>query len=95
MSIGFDDTYEVKIRPFQLLSNGVTIVGSSEARQIMEDAVSCAADMPQLSELITEKTSLENYEAAIQELMGIDPLSGDRNDITAVKTILVSHPEMM
>ncbi|CAN2254609.1 Oxidoreductase zinc-binding protein [Bacillus subtilis] len=93
--MGFDDTYEMKIRPFQLLSNGVTIVGTGEARQIMEDAVSCAADMPQLSELITEKTPLENYEAAIQELMGIDPLSNERKDIAAVKTILVSHPDMI
>lgn len=62
----FDDMYEMKVRPFQLLSNGVMIVGTGKARQI------------------TEKTPLKNYEAAIHELTGIDPLSNERKDITAV-----------
>lgn len=56
----------MKVRPFQLLSNGVMIVGTGKTRQI------------------TEKTPLKNYEAAIQELTGIDPLSNERKDITAV-----------
>jgi hypothetical protein len=85
----------MKIRPFQLLSNWVTIVGIGEAQQIMEDAVSCAVDMPQLSELITEETTLEKFESAIQNLMGIDSTSNDRKDIQAVKTILVSDPNMI
>lgn len=72
-----------------MLSNWVTIVGIVEARQIMEDAVSCAVDMPQLSKLITEETTLEKFESAIQNLMEIDSTSNDRKDIQAVKTILV------
>jgi (R,R)-butanediol dehydrogenase/meso-butanediol dehydrogenase/diacetyl reductase len=55
----------------------------------MEDVVSCAVDMPQLSELITEETTLEKFESAIQNLMEIDSTSNDRKDIQAVKTILV------
>ncbi|MEC3587052.1 hypothetical protein P9125_03590 [Bacillus mojavensis] len=85
----------MKIRPFQLLSNWVTIVGIGEARQIMENAVSCAVDMPQLSELITEETTPEKFESAIQNLMEIDSTSNDRKDIQAVKTILVSDPNMI
>lgn len=93
--MGFDDTYEMKIRPYQLLSNGVTIVGTGEARQIMETALSCAIDLPQLSDLITEKVELENFEQAVQNLMGIDPNSKERKDITAIKTILVSDPKLV
>lgn len=78
-----------------MLSNWVTIVGIVEDRQIKEDAVSCAVDMPQLSELITEETTLEKFESAIQNLMGIDSTSNDRKDIQAVKTILVSDPDMI
>ncbi|MEC1685431.1 hypothetical protein P4T79_02715 [Bacillus mojavensis] len=53
-----------------MLSNWVMIVGIGEARQIMEDVVSCVVDMPQLSKLITEETTLEKFESAIQNLMG-------------------------
>lgn len=60
----------------------------------MEDAVSCAVDMPQLPKLITEETTLEKFELAIQNLMGIDSTSNDRKDIQEVKTILVSDPDM-
>ncbi|MBU8785888.1 MULTISPECIES: zinc-dependent alcohol dehydrogenase [Bacillus] len=93
--MGFDDTYEMKIKPYQLLSGGVTIVGTGEARQTMESALSCASDMPRLKELITEKTALENFEQAIDNLMGIDPITKERKDITAIKTILVTDPDMM
>ncbi|MCG8398078.1 alcohol dehydrogenase catalytic domain-containing protein [Bacillus atrophaeus] len=93
--MGFDDTYEMKIRPYQLLSNGVTIVGTGEARQVMETALSCAIDLPQLSDLITEKVELENFEQAVQNLMGIDSNSKERKDITAIKTILVSDPKLV
>ncbi|WP_424161125.1 zinc-dependent alcohol dehydrogenase [Bacillus amyloliquefaciens] len=93
--MGFDDTYEMTIRPYQLLSNGVTIVGTGEARQIMEAALACASDLPQLYDFITEKTELKNYEEAIDHLMGIDPVTKERKDISAIKTILVSDPELL
>ncbi|MGI8322589.1 zinc-dependent alcohol dehydrogenase [Bacillus velezensis] len=93
--MGFDDTYEMTVRPYQLLSNGVTIVGTGEARQIMEAALACASDLPQLYDFITEKTELKNYEEAIDHLMGIDPVTKERKDISAIKTILVSDPELL
>lgn len=93
--MGFDDTYEMKVKPFQLLSNGVTIVGTGEARQIMEAALACASDLPQLSTLITEKVKVENFEEAIHNLMGIDPATKEKKEITSIKTILVTDPEMM
>lgn len=82
--MGFDDTYE---RKSGLLNCFLA--------QTMENAVSCAVDMPQLSELITEETTLEKFESAIQSLMGIDSTSNDRKDIQAVKTMLVSDPNMI
>ncbi|MGG4442716.1 zinc-dependent alcohol dehydrogenase [Brevibacillus fortis] len=90
--MGFDDTYEFKIKPFELLSKGITIIGTGEAHHMMEKALSCAIDLPELSSLITEKVLLENFDTAINNLMGFDPATNERKEITSIKTILVSAP---
>ncbi|MED1559453.1 zinc-dependent alcohol dehydrogenase [Bacillus paramycoides] len=90
--MGFDDTYEFKVKPFELLSKGITIIGTGEAHHMMEKALSCAIDLPELSNLITEKVALENFDTAIGNLMGFDPTTNERKDINSIKTILVSEP---
>lgn len=86
--MGFDDTYEMKVKPFQLLSNGVTIVGTGEARQIMEAALACASDLPHLSTLITEKVKMDNFEEAIHNLMGIDPATKEKRKLHPLRRSL-------
>ncbi|MGM0889219.1 MAG: zinc-dependent alcohol dehydrogenase [Bacillota bacterium] len=89
--MGFDDTYEFTVKPFELLSKGITIVGTGEAHHMMEKALSCAMDLPELSNLITDKVLLEDFNTAIGDLIGIDPITNERKDIKSIKTILVSE----
>ncbi|MEH6890505.1 alcohol dehydrogenase catalytic domain-containing protein [Bacillus sp. JJ864] len=90
--MGFDDTYEFTVKPFELLSKGITIIGTGEAHHMMEKALSCAIDLPELSSLITDKVLLEDFNTAIGDLIGIDPITNGRKDIQSIKTILVSQP---
>ncbi|ENQ3106705.1 Threonine dehydrogenase [Bacillus sp. 491mf] len=90
--MGFDDTYEFTVKPFELLSKGITIIGTGEAHHMMEKALSCAIDLPELSSLITDKVLLEDFNSAIGDLIGIDPITNERKDIQSIKTILVSEP---
>ncbi|MDV7767416.1 zinc-dependent alcohol dehydrogenase [Peribacillus sp. CSMR9] len=89
--MGFDDTYEFTVKPFELLSKGITIVGTGEAHHMMEKALSCAIDLPELSNLITDKVLLEDFNTAFGDLIGIDSVTNERKDIKSIKTILVSE----
>ncbi|SDW38773.1 Threonine dehydrogenase [Marininema mesophilum] len=82
--MGFDHTYQFTIKPFELLSKGITIIGTGEAHHMMEKALSCAMDLPELSNLITDKIPLENFQIALENLQT------KKVDIQSIKTILVS-----
>ncbi|KTD87478.1 zinc-dependent alcohol dehydrogenase [Paenibacillus etheri] len=87
--MGYNDQYEVSIRPTDFINNGVNIIGKVAVHQIVGMALEFAQSIPELEGLITSKVALEHYEQAFNETMGYHMRTGDPLPMTSVKSILV------
>ncbi|MEC0227607.1 zinc-dependent alcohol dehydrogenase [Paenibacillus alba] len=87
--MGYNEQYEVSIRPTDFINNGVNIIGQVAVHQIVGMALQFAQSMPELERMITSRVALEQYEQAFNETMGYHMRTGEPRPMSSVKTILV------
>jgi (R,R)-butanediol dehydrogenase/meso-butanediol dehydrogenase/diacetyl reductase len=81
---GFDNTYEMTVNTYYLLSNGISIIGTGEVHQLTSKALSIATTLNGLDKLVTHKVDLDDYQKAFNDLINLT--SNCKN----IKTVLLS-----
>lgn len=86
---GINAKYQYTFSPTKFVQNAIKIIGAGEYRYMFEEAVQFAAETPKLEKLVTRKVKLNQYETAINELIGyeLNSLKVVRNE--TVKTVFV------
>ncbi|PZD96499.1 Zn-dependent alcohol dehydrogenase [Paenibacillus sambharensis] len=69
---GINAKYQYTFSPTKFVQNAIKIIGAGEYRYMFEEALQFAAGTPDLGKLVTRKVRLNQYEAAINELLGYD-----------------------
>lgn len=86
---GINATYRYTFSPTKFVQNAIKIIAAGEYRYMFEEALRFAAEHPELAQLVTRKVKLEQYETAINELLGYDLGSGKPVTCETVKTVFV------
>lgn len=86
---GINAKYRYTFSPTKFVQRAIKIIAAGEYRFMFEEALRCAAEMPDLKRLVTRKVKLEQHEAAINELLGYDLNSLKEVKCETLKTVFV------
>ncbi|WP_238326827.1 zinc-dependent alcohol dehydrogenase [Paenibacillus graminis] len=86
---GINGRYKYTISPTYYTQNAVRLLGAGEYLNTFEDALQFAKDVPEVSTLITRKYSLDQFETAIQELLGNSGNSAVSSEHPVLKSAFV------
>lgn len=86
---GINGKYQHTIHPTHYTQNAVKLIGAGEYLGTFEKALQFAANHSELSSLVTRKLELEQYETAINELLGYNLETGVSLESQTLKTVFV------
>ncbi len=91
--MGLFDDYKFTIKPVDFVNYGLVLTGDVALHSAVGPALEVAKGLAELSSLITKELPLAKYEEAFDDLMGINKKSGTKQEITSIKTVLISNIE--
>ncbi|MBR1691488.1 MAG: alcohol dehydrogenase catalytic domain-containing protein [Lachnospiraceae bacterium] len=86
--MGMNKVYSCGIKPYQFISGGIRLIGASEYNQLFCDTIQAARRFPLLESIVTKKYPVTEYRSALREVLGYDPETGKREEITQMKVVL-------
>ncbi|ASA24841.1 zinc-dependent alcohol dehydrogenase [Paenibacillus donghaensis] len=86
---GINAQYRYTFSPTKFVQHAIKIIAAGEYRYMFEEALRFAAETPDLKHLVTRKVKLEQYEAAINELLGYELSSMKAVKCETVKTVFI------
>ena len=89
--MGLDPEYSYDLKPFSLLSNGISIVTFGEYHNYMEKAIVNLEKNIPFSSMVTNSFPLESYKDAFNSILGVNFDSGEKEEIRSNKTILTPN----
>jgi threonine dehydrogenase-like Zn-dependent dehydrogenase len=89
--MGLDPSYSFNFKPFDLLSNGISMLAFGEYHNFMEKAIlNLERDLP-FSSMITQKFPINNYKEAFNSVLGYDIDAKKTIEINSIKSILLPN----
>lgn len=84
--LGLNEDYKYTFSPAKFAGSAVKIFGCGEYHMQFEAALSFAETLTDLRKMVTKKYCLDDYEEAINELLGFNPETGEAVSGGSIKT---------
>ncbi len=85
--MGMNKIYSCNLKPYQLISMGIKLVGASEYNMLFHDTIQAARRFSELGSIVTRKYSITDYLNAFNDVLGYDVESGKTKEITQMKAV--------
>lgn len=85
--MGMNKIYSCNVKPYQLISMGIKLIGASEYNMLFHDTIQAARRFSDLKSIVTRKYSITDYLNAFNDVLGYDMESGKRKEIAQMKVV--------
>ncbi len=85
--MGMNRKYNFPLSPYVLIDKGIQLIGASEYNMLFIDTIAAARRYSELSKLITEEFSIDDYVSAFESVLGSTLDLADKKDISNEKVV--------
>lgn len=85
--MGMNRKYNFPLSPYVLIDKGIQLIGASEYNMLFIDTIAAARRYSELSKLITEEFSIDDYVPAFESILGSTLDLADKKDISNEKVV--------
>ena len=85
--MGMNRKYNFPLSPYVLIDKGIQLIGASEYNMLFIDTIAAARRYSELSKLITEEFSIDDYVSAFESILGSTLDLADKKDISNEKVV--------